>query len=248
MTLLEAVQVCLQYSGSFEVSSIFDTDESERTATLAKEVHSRIQSRIRDNQFSSRASTLESVIDPLSAPNYLRIPDDVQRVQESIIRYNVSDVATPQYRTLKCVSNQEFFDLVSRGTGDNYVLVTDPSGGATYNVRSDKDPEYYTTFDGEYVAFDSWNLSKETTLHEQKSLVVVNEADTFLIDDDFIIPLPDHLLPGFQDMLLNEYFENVLEEARPTVARRANAFIAKLQQDHRTMGGIQKPKRRYGRR
>ena len=249
LTLLQAVQTCLQYSGSFEINSIFDTDESERTATLAREVYYRIADKVKDTQFDSYVGTLDGIADT-DAPNYLLIPDGVRSIQQSSIRYNVKEIEDKEYRHVQYVDNQQFLDIVQAydPSKDNTTVTIDPSTGATYAVRTDKRPEYCTSFDGRYIAFDSWDTEYDTTLHENKTLIVANKSKDFLIEDSTTIPLPEHLLSGYQDVLLNEYYESVLEEAKPTIARRARVFLAKLQQDHRRVGGVQKPKVQYGRR
>lgn len=249
LSLLQAVQTCLQYSGSFEINSIFDTDEAERTAVLAREVYERIVDKTKDSQFDSYVGTLDGIADT-DAPNYLRIPDGVRSIQNSKIRYNVGEITEKDYRDVQYVDNQAFLDIVSTNdtSKDNTVIVVDPVTGATYAVLNNKRPEYCTSFDGEYLAFDSWDSEADTTLHENKTLIVGNKRKEFLLHDDFFIPLPDHLLSGYQDVLLNEYYEAVLEEPKPTIARRARVFSAKLQQDHRRIGGTQKPKIKYGRR
>ena len=105
---------------------------------------------------------------------------------------------------------------------------------------------YCTSFDGELIAFDSFDKELDTTLHEQKSLIVAYLEKQFSLEDSFELPLPSHLIQGFQDTLLNEYYEVIIEEAKPTVARRARVFEAKMQQDHQRTGGIQTPTLRYG--
>lgn len=248
LTLLQAVQTCLQYSGSFEVNSIFDTDESERTARLAREVYYRVVDRTKDTQFDTFVGTLDGIIDT-DAPNYLALPDAVRSIQDSRIRYNVADTPDVVYRDVQYVTNQEFLDIVQQNrTGDNVQKVIDPLLGAEYLIRTDKHPEYCTSFNGKYIAFDSYDSSLENTLHEQKSLVVCNRAQEFLIDDAYVIPLPQHLLQGYQDVLLNEYYEVIVEESKPSIARRAQRFVATLQQDHQRIGGSQRPVKRYGRR
>lgn len=248
LTLLQAVQTCLQYSGSFEINSIFDTDESERTARLAREVYYRVVDKTKDPQFDTFMCTLDSIVDT-DAPNYLALPDAVRSIQDSRIRYNVADTPDIVYNDIQYVTNQEFLDIVQQNrTGNNVQKVIDPRMGAEYLIRTDKQPEYCTSFDGKYIAFDSFDSSIDTTLHEQKSLVVCNQIQNFLIDDSYVIPLPEHLLQGYQDVLLNEYYEVIVEESKPSISQRSRVFMAKLQQDHHRIGGSQKPKKRYGRR
>ena len=248
-TLLQAVQTCLQYSGSFEVDSIFDTDESERTAIFAREVYYRIAGKLRDAQFDSYVGTLDGVGDT-AAPNYLRIPDGVRSVQFSRVQYSKDEYPELDMQDVEYLSHQDFLDVVrvNRTSEDDTLKVQDPSSGAEYVIRTDTQPRYCTSFDGELIAFDSYDKEVDTTLHEQKSLIVANREKQFYLEDSFEIPLPSHLMQGFQDTLLNEYYEVIIEEAKPTVARRARVFEAKMQQDHQRIGGIQKPTVRYGRR
>lgn len=248
MTLLEAVRTCLQSSGSFEIESIFDTDESERTAYLAREVYDIVSDKSHELQHQTYSGTLEGLSD-LSRPNYLRVPDDVLSVHDSTVRYMVGLDSYGEYRTLAYLNNQAFLDYVqTRNINQpDTTLVQDP-GGAQYVIKTNANPRYWTSFDGEYVACDSYDSSRENTLLENRSLIIGEKSTEFLLEDNFIIPLPKHLLSGFRDVLKNEYYEQIIEEAKPSIARRANAFLAKLQQSNRRIGEQQRNKPRYGRR
>lgn len=248
MTLLEAVQICLQSSGSFEIQGIFDTDESERTAYLAREVYDIISDKSHELQHQMYSGTLEGLGD-VNRPNYLRVPDDVLSVKDCTIRYMVGIDNYGEYKTLSYLSNQAFLDYVQTRNINlpDTTLVSDP-GGAKYVIKTNTNPRYWTSFDGTHVAFDSYDSSRENTLLENRSLIIGEKSVTFLLEDDFEIPLPKHLISGYKDVLKNEYYEQIIEEAKPSIARRANVFLAKLQQSNRRIGEKQRNKPRYGRR
>lgn len=248
MTLLEAVQICLQSSGSFEIQSIFDTDESERTAYLAREVFDIISDKSHELQHQMFSGTLEGLSDT-RRPNYLRVPDAVLSVQDSTIRYMTGLDNYGEYKTLTYLSNQAFLEYVqTRNINQpDTDLIEDP-GGAKYVIKTNANPRYWTSFDGEHVACDSYDSSRENTLLENRSLIIGQKSSEFLLEDNFEIPLPAHLISGFKDVLKNEYYEQIIEEAKPSISRRANAFLAKLQQSNRRIGEKQRNKPRYGRR
>ena len=249
MTLLDAVRRCLQSSGSFEIESIADTDEAERTALLAQEVYEIIADKSHELQCITFSGTLEGGGD-LAHPNYLKIPDGVLNVQSSTIRYMTGLDRYGEYKQIKYLSNEDFLNHIQTRniiTQDNTILVND-FGGAALVIRNDTNPTFWTTFDGTHIVFDSYDSSKENTMVEDKSLIIGSKRALFLQDDAYEIPLPEHLMQGFRDVLKNEYYEQIIEESKPSIARRANAFLAKLQQSNRRISDKQRPRRRNGRR
>ena len=247
-TLLQVVQTYLTYSNGTEVDDIFYSDEAIQASYIAEEMYYRILDKAQDIQFVTKLRTLDHVGD-VSKPNYLRIPDEVTWVQDMILKYNKdTDEKTVNYQNVKYLDPRDFLDKISANTNTlpNSEIIQD-FGGTQFVIRNNKHPEYYTSFDGEYLVFDSYDKEFDTTIQSSKSQVISTEHPVFLIENDFIIPIPPKLLSGYQDVVITEALWAIRQETNPTVARRANAFMTKLQQDHRRIGKKQSDRVKYGR-
>ena len=84
-TLLQVVQEYLDSTSGFYVDSIFDTDESQQVAKIAERVYYRMVQEYPNLLFTMKERTLGAVSDP-TRPNYMLLPTNVQRVQESKAR------------------------------------------------------------------------------------------------------------------------------------------------------------------
>ena len=249
-TLREVVDSYLIKTSGFRVNSIFDTEEAESAAKVAEEVFYYIVEKAPDLQFTEALIHLDHAND-VDAPNYLRIPDAVSRIYEADIKYNNrQENRSTNYLPVKYLDPRDFLDHVSRNTSDldDTEMVTDPSTGVEYLIINNKHPQYYTSFDGTYLAFDSYDKDYDTTLQSSQSLALVSKEPIFLIQDDFRIPLPNHLIPMYIDGVVAECAETIRQEAMPMVRRRYQAELAKLQRTNQRVGSMKTPRQTYGRR
>lgn len=251
LTLLEVVQRYLERTDGFYVDDIFDTDESIQAAGIVIQVLDRFATKYRNTEFTSEIFKLDSYTDP-SKPNYLRIPADVQRIQHSKVYYNKTDTPTGisnNHSLIQYVTPDEFLAMMSipvKDSDTNYETVTDPSG-VVFKVYKLKHPDYYTSFDGETVVFDSWDSTEDTVLQSSKTRVHGTKTLAMDMESSAVVPLPEHLHGAFQDACFVELYEALRQEpAPPSVANRARVNQIKLQQESRRVGsaGI---KRKYGR-
>lgn len=241
-TLLGVVQSYLDRTSGFYVNSIFESDESQQIAHIAEEVFYDLEGYYRDSEFTSQLVTLDHVGDT-SKPNYLQLPSDVQRVRGSKLSYLVNN----KYNELIYLSPEAFLEYLDHQL-DGTLEVTDFSG-VKFSIREDKAPTYFTSFDGRYLVTDSYDSSVDTTLMASKTRAYCTVYSTFLIQDDFQIPLPQHLQALFRDMVLVECYSALREElAPPSVQRRVRAGILRLQQKGQRIGSASQLKKNYGRR
>lgn len=250
-TLLEVVSMYLTKSNGFKVQSIFDSDEAESAANIAEEVFYIISEKVPDIQFMETLVRLDHS-DDTAEPNYLKLPQSVTKLHDNLLKYNYTDSSqglTDNYRDVKYLDPRDFLDVVSRNTNklNNVQEVTDPSG-VTYTIPNNRHPMYFTSFDGINLAFDSYNSSEDATLQSSKSIGFVSKETQFLIEDNFYIPLPDHLMQMYQDGVVAECSESLRQEPLPSVRRRFQAQMAKLQQTNRRVGSAREPRIHYGRR
>lgn len=183
MTLLEMVQDVLDLLEVDQVNSIDDTDLARQTVSLIRIAYEELLS---NSDVPSQRGLLkmESLSD-LSKPNYLKYPKVLDNLES--FKYNITNSdGTTQLRDVPFIEPQEFLDRVlSRNKNDtNITLITDSSGIDLF-IRTDRDPEYWTSFDNTFMVFDGYNSDVEDTLQESKTVAFGIQDLTFQATNDF---------------------------------------------------------------
>lgn len=249
LTLLRVVQDTSRYLQGFDVEDVFETDESEDIAYIAERMYYHLVQRFSNIDWTGGVGQLESLVDP-DKPTHMKIPESVQRIQHSRIQYNATldnDSAKVKYKDVQYVSPQEFLTLMAgRNDATPETQVVEDFSGVKFVVMTNKAPSYCTSFDEEYIVFDSYDAKVDTTLQQSKSLVHFTAEEVFLIQNDFEIPIPSHLSTLYQDLVISEASTQLRQEPAQEVQRRARAALIRMQQKNRV--GDTGIKRTYGRR
>lgn len=244
-TLLQVTQEYLDATSGFYVDSIFDTDESQQVAKVAERVYYKMVQEFPNLLFTMKEMTLDSLSDT-TRPNYMLLPRDIQKIQESKIYYNVSTSGGITYKEIQYLSPIAFIEATANRTTQDTIVVE----GFDENkmvVPTKQFPTYCTSFDNKYVVFDSYNSDYDTTMQSSKSKIVASGEEVFLQEDDFVIPVPSHLSEAYLDMFLNEALTLIYQQPIGMISSRARTSRIKLQQDNRTLGSS-KAGKRYGRK
>lgn len=253
-TLLGIVQSYLNRTDGFYVNSIFETDESQQIAQIAEEVFYSLAEENRDTLTFQKDVNLDAVSD-ISKPNYLLIPDNIQRIQESKLWYNVAKIgdssAFLSYKEIEYLTPLEFMNLTNQrtvnSTNSNVVEIEGYDGTKTAIINN-KFPTYYTSFDGKFLVMDSYHKDYDSSLQASKTKMVATEFPSFLQQDDFLIPLPTYMMQLYRDSVEVEARSALMESADPVVSRRARRNRIKMQQNKLVVGGgrAKQPKGRRG--
>jgi hypothetical protein len=253
MTLLEVVNAYMDATDGFPVTSISgagSTYEAQQVASIAKVVFYEVVNDIRDWKFQNKLIQLEAVSDP-SHPNYLKLPDNCIRVQDSVIRYNTGDAGEKKYKTILYMPPHDFIEMTnSRDESLSTVDVIVDFGGAELLIRNDVDPTYWTTFDDKYIVFDSYNSNVDSTLQASKSQVYANVEKVFELKDDYTIDLPEHFIPTYLSLVKARASEYLREEPLFSDAQKGKAGLWKERQKHYRMVDRDhtRIRRKYGRK
>lgn len=247
LTLLKVVQNYLDYVDGFQVDSIFDSDEATQAANIAEHVFYRVIDKNRDTPSMAYIGSLDASLDP-TRPNILTIPAQVNRIHNSEVSYNVSMDGGVQWQTVKFLHPEQFLQAISGYNTNTPNTEVTQVNGIPFVILNDRHPMYCTTFDDKVIVFDSYNKDADTTLQESKTRVIGTQSVVFLQEDDFVIPLPTRMHSGYQDAVITECCEALRDIVKPTAARYANAFMAKMQQSQKRIGDKHTIKRKYGRR
>ena len=226
MTLLELTQEILSALESDEVNSISDTVESLQVAGEVRTTYYELLTalKIPTNQ---KLMSLQALSDP-AFPNYLKIPDNVQGIEW--VKYkNVDD----QYIEIRYVSPEDFLMLTTGyETSQPTTQVSDIlEDTIQFKIVTNADPKYWTTFDNQYLVFDSLNLEIESSLQQSKCLVKAQVVPDFRLDDGFVPQLDIFLFPLLLAEAKKACFVNFKGISNANEERRARRQMVRSQND-----------------
>lgn len=245
MSLLEIVQDILNDADADTVNSINDTVESMQTAQIVKTSYFEIIAN-RNWPHLKKTINLDSSADPLY-PTHLKLPVGIKELLT--FNYNKRKPADPKdrFEGLRYCQPEDFLRKINKRNSleSNIIRVTD-FGGVTLLIRNDKQPEYYTSFDDEYVIADSWDSSLETTLVSINTQCIVYQDPVWSIDDSFVPDLPSEAFPALLEESKSTAFVVLKQQANEKAeqkSRRQQRWLSR--KAWRVNGGVRYPD--YGR-
>jgi hypothetical protein len=241
MSLLDIVQDILSDMDSDEVNSINDTTESLQVAQVVRTCYFEMIGN-RNWPHLKKLIQLDSPSD-LTRPNYLKLPVNVKELVDA--RY-LNDKG--KYVSLKFRHPDEFLELLSHRTLTNTNVETVYDfGGSTLLIVNDKDPEYWTTFDDNYIVCDSYNSVVDDTLKASKTQCLAYIQPVWVKEDTFIPDLPVEAFPALLEEAKSTAFFNqkqmVNQKAEQKAGRQQRWLSRKA---WRAQGGVKYPD--YGRK
>ena len=196
LTLLDMVQSILSVLDSDEVNSIGDTIESLQVANIVRDTYFEI---INNQQWSHTYELIKlDASNDVNRPTHMQMPDNIKELEW--ISYNKIKFGESRNRfeQISYKSPSEFIHLTNQydNTQDTIQVVTDFSG-VQLQIRNDKAPEYWTSFDDEWIVFNSFDSEIDTTLQQSKTQCYAQLTPTWSHTDSFIPDLPDEAFPHF---------------------------------------------------
>jgi hypothetical protein len=152
------------------------------------------------------------------------------------------------YKTIRYKEPTEFLKYISTRNPDatNITVVEDYNGSYLF-IQNDKDPDYWTSFDDQYVVFDSFNLDYESTVMASKSRCLAYTNPPMERANSSIPNLPDEAFPALIEESKSVAFlvlkEMANQKAEQKSARQQRWLSRKAWKAH---GGIEYPD--YGRK
>ena len=248
-TVLELVQSILSDMDSDEVNSINDTVEALQVAQILKDTYDLMA--VNRNWPDQQTLFKPENSGTTARPTHMRIPDRIKEV--SFINYDIADAndvsdGRLRYEKMRWREPHDFLEYTNNRntTNDNIVQVEDFSG-VTLLIRDDKEPQWYTSFDDEYVVFDSYDSEVDDTLKQEKAQLFGYEQDTFDIDDDFIPNMPEEAFPALLAEAKSSCFiklKQVASQKDEQNAQRQQRWLSR--KAWKVKGGVNYPD--YGRR
>lgn len=201
MTLLEIVQDILSDMDSDEVNSIEDTTESVQVAQIVRSTYFAMLSN--RNWPHTRKSVTLNPSNSLAQPTHMVIKEPFKEL--CFINYDTAknnDTRT-KYQKMKWMEPDAFLHMLnSRKSDEDTVLIVEDDSGIQLSIKTDKSPQYYTSFDDVHLIFDSYDSGVDDTLKESKIQAMAYVIPNWLPEDDFVPDLPV------------EAFTALLEEAK----------------------------------
>lgn len=247
LTLLEIVNDIANDLDTENVNSIDDTVESTQIAQIVKTTFFELIAN-RNWPHLKRSVQLDSVSD-LTRPTYLKLPELTKElISFSYNKLKLDDLNRDRYTSLQYLDTDSFLKKVnSRDKTDDNVIKINDFGGAPIYIRDDKQPDYYTSFDDEYIVLDSYNVLIEDTLQSTNTQSVVYFEPTWSHTDGGIPDLPSEAFPLLVEESKSTAFVVLKQQANAKAeqkARRSGRWMSR--KAWRTEGGIRYPD--YGRK
>lgn len=246
MTLLEMVIDILNDMDADEVDDINDTVESRQVAQIIKTCFFEMISN-RNWPHLKKLIQLEAS-NNLTRPTHMKVPEGVKQVES--IKYNKQKLSDPRirYETVYYKEPEEFLELSHNldSTADNVLHVVDMDG-TDILVYNDRAPTFWTSFDDEWLVFDAFDLSVESTLKKANSQVFAYVEPSWSVTNDFVPDLPEEafsaLLAEAKSTSFYSLKQMTNEKAEQKAGRQQRWLARKAWKAH---GGIKYPD--FGRR
>lgn len=242
-SLLRMVQDILSEMDSDEVNSIDDTVESQQVATIIRNCYEELLTN-RNWPHLKKLIQIEHSGDP-SKPTHMRAPDNLKELVE--FHYD-KGTTKKQFERVKFMEPDEFLVYTrNRNTDNTNVVVVNDVNGVELLIINDKAPEYYTTFDDDYLVFDSYNISVDDALKKSKTQCIAYVFPTWTHTDSFIPDLPEEAFPLlFEESKSTSFFtlKQMINDKAEQKAGRQNRWLSR--KAWRINGGIKYPD--YGRK
>lgn len=204
-TVLELVQTILTECGGDEVNSISDTIEATDVATLMGQVYSEMI----DEYSLPSVKTLGSLVGlgDVDRPNIMQLADGDYDIQWIKYDNRVETDSNKSYADICFMEPRDFVTMVNSNPStdtDNYQVVL-WTANIPLIIKKTCGPTYWTSFDDNYIVFDSYNSSVDSTLQSSKSIFYSETRPTFFIEDEFTPELPENLENVLYIQTLNRY-------------------------------------------
>ena len=238
-SLLQIVQDTLNDLDSDYVNSIDDTVESQQVAQIARSCYNEMISN-RNWPHLKKLVQLEAS-GSSTKPNYLKLPVGTKELiflQYDKRKFGETKV---QYKDVQYKEPDEFLRITNTRNNDNsnVSVITDFSGTPLL-VFNDKAPEYWTSFDDEWLVFDAYDSLSETTLQKSKSQCMAYIEPVWETSDSFIPDLPEEAFAGFMEEVKSTAvmaLKQMANEKAEQKATRQKRWLSR--KAWRASGGIQ---------
>jgi len=196
LSVLDMTQDILSDMSSDEINTISDSLESMQVARIIESVYFEMMSN-KNWSHLKQLITLDSS-GASTKPTHMKLPTSVKELHS--VYYDGIKVGETRVRNkeIEYLTPDEFLVRANNLNSDNTIVqeVVDFSG-VKLLIKNNTTPQYYTSFDDEWLVFDSFDYAVESTLQTSKTQCSATMSPVFTLADDFIPDLPVEAFPGF---------------------------------------------------
>jgi len=235
LTLLQIVQKTLEALNLDEVNSISDSPDAEQVAQIAQDAYYDLLNQS-EWPHTIRLEQLESIASS-ERPNYLRIPDEVTRIDD--FKYDRTETDSDdlpvdliQISTVKWCPPVDFLRMTqARNTEIAEIRTITDFNGVRFHIYQDRAPQFWTSFDDKYVVCDAFNSDVESTLQGNKSQALMKWIEDVVIADDTMISAPSHFFQTWLAETKSTAFIYMKQEVSAKDEQRARRGLAILRRN-----------------
>ena len=226
-TLLAIVKEILSVADSDDVNTISDSEESLQAANIVKEVW---RDMVVDGQPEHESLIKLTALSDTDFPTHFQLADGIKEVK--CIWYDISDDGSYDYRQLTFKTPEEFLSIVDARSSD-YTSVDDKTAGTKLRIINDQHPNYYTSFDDEFIVMDSHKSTVDTTLQESKIRALGTTYPTFTLSDTYTPDIDANLFPQLIQESKSRFFSVYKGQPDPKLEQSARRNRVRAQNDRR---------------
>lgn len=197
-TLLAMVQDILYTLDSDTVSSISDTYEATQ---IARQIRATYKELVVEYNLGAHEelATLTPLSDP-SFPTHFLIPDEMSELKWWKYNKMEDENGPAAYSEVTYLEPKDFVEYTNNrdSTATNVQVVLYGDDQVKINVLTDKHPDYWTSFDDQYIVCDSYFSDLDTSLQQSKVQALMSVMPPFTLADTFVPDLPENLFPLLQ--------------------------------------------------
>lgn len=244
-SLLDMVQEIQNDLDLDEIESIDDTVESEQIVSILKSTYYAMMSN-RDWPHLRRSIQVSGLGDT-TKPTHMKLQEGIKEL--CFINYNKvkSGETRKRYEAIEYLQPDHFLHKTNqRNNDDSDTLAVTDTGGIEVLIKNDTPPKYYTSFDDEYLVFDSYDNTVDTTLQESKVQAMAYVMPEWTSEDTFVPDLPENAFTALVEEAKSRAsmrLKQVADQKAEQEAGRQTRWLAR--KARRVAGGIEYPD--YGR-
>lgn len=246
-TLLDIVQGILGEMVSDEVNSISDTLEATSIANVVRQVYLEMV-----DEFDLPAEkTLRALtgLGDVTKPTHMKLPQEVSLVEWIKYDVRIDPAANKAYRDITFKDPLDFVTMINlRPSTDttNYQVVQ-WDANVPLIVGRRVGPTYWTSFDDNYIVFDSYNENVDSSLQSAKTICEVEVRPVFLLDDEFVPALPENLINVLYIQALARCMVDFKDRVNPKVEQKESRMRVRTMRNKWRQGRQQYLGPDYGR-
>lgn len=245
MTLLKMVQRVLSSMDSDDVNAIDDTEESIQVADIIEDTYFEMVSGM-ELPHLEQLCQMESVGDS-AKPTHLRVPEVVDKIDHLKYEQEADSENPRSFPELTYKDPQVFINDSYNQTLANDNIVEVIEDGVSIFIKNDVRPQFWTSFDDEFIVLDSYDNTVESTVQGNKTTVSCRVLPVWVREDTAIPDLPAKMFPLFLAEVKNASHFYLKQQNSSIDGKRAVRGYNKMRRDSwRTHDQKHRPK--FGRK